>query len=660
MNKKTILLTIDTEFYFSLEEIFGINGENGIEDILNIFDEHNVKATFFIDYLSIGKWGEKPFIKLTKLLKKSGHDIQLHAHSDSFGGKPYFWQLSYDKQKFVIEKAIHYFEKFNSETPKFFRAGSYSANNDTLEILKEKGFTADLSFQYKQKRCKITVEKFQFANKVGLIDNLLEIPTGVYKYYYPFPRYNSINLEWCSLSELKEICKQFEKSNADHFVLMLHSFSLLKRKDRSRFSRSSVNKKRLEKFLRFATQNGFRFQTVTEYYKTSVKNKENELRDFLPVLKNPLVVLQGLFIRVKNRCILQKKFRRKVIIGSFLTLFLSTFLLYMIFFDYIEPSVKVYKGKSLDITSWNKDNDISTIEYYFIHDKNKDLKGKRNIDKNGVIFRFPFKDNKKYRIKAGIDSLYIPTDMSGSIIDYYNAYQENAKKEYLDKIILYANWLKNNTVDKDSFVVWTHPFVFTKYDLDYDWTGAWAMGNILSALTRVWQITGDSVYFELGKMAVNSFDVKINKGGLLFVDYTGNYWFEEYPTIPKNSVLNGHINGMLGLYDFWRVTDNPEAKRLFEKGLQTVIHNLEFYDSGYWSRYDLKYDYVTDYYYHTVVHIPQLRVLYQITGNQVFEKYANKWESYLSFWKYNCFKVKILIDAFHRRMIYKSFFTHGK
>ncbi|MCK4447360.1 MAG: polysaccharide deacetylase family protein, partial [Candidatus Marinimicrobia bacterium] len=266
MNKKTILLTIDTEFYFSLEEIFGINGENGIEDILNIFDEHNVKATFFIDYLSIGKWGEKPFIKLTKLLKKSGHDIQLHAHSDSFGGKPYFWQLSYDKQKFVIEKAIHYFEKFNSETPKFFRAGSYSANNDTLEILKEKGFTADLSFQYKQKRCKIIVEKFQFVNKVGLIDDLLEIPTGVYKYYYPFPRYNSINLEWCSLSELKEICKQFEKSNADHFVLMLHSFSLLKRKDRSRFSRSSVNKKRLEKFLRFATQNGFRFQTVTEYY----------------------------------------------------------------------------------------------------------------------------------------------------------------------------------------------------------------------------------------------------------------------------------------------------------------------------------------------------------------------------------------------------------
>ena len=88
--------------------------------------------------------------------------------------------------------------------------------------------------------------------------------------------------------------------------------------------------------------------------------------------------------------------------------------------------------------------------------------------------------------------------------------------------------------------------------------------------------------------------------------------------------------------------------------------NLYRYDSGYWSYYDLEYPYVTDYYYHTIVHIPQLKILFQLSADPFFQKYAEKWQAYIKEPYYSLFKLKILIDAIHRRLTYKSFFTWGK
>jgi hypothetical protein len=124
-------------------------------------------------------------------------------------------------------------------------------------------------------------------------------------------------------------------------------------------------------------------------------------------------------------------------------------------------------------------------------------------------------------------------------------------------------------------------------------------------------------------------------------------------------VLNGHINGIFGLYDFWRVTGDSLASKLYKRGIQTVIENIDKYDSGYWSYYDLKFSHVTNYYYHKIVHLSQLNVLYQISGEQIFKDYYEKWKSYLNQPYYTIFKLKILIDGIHRRLTYKSIFSLG-
>jgi len=353
-----------------------------------------------------------------------------------------------------------------------------------------------------------------------------------------------------------------------------------------------------------------------------------------------------------------KRMGKKIVIYTGLS-FICLLFLYFIFFNYLEPSVQKFEDINPDVLAWNDDNNIHTIEYDYIYVKDRPFPQQERMNPQGIIFRPVFQDLKKYIVPPNTDTLYIPTDMSGAIIILYNKYQTSRNQSYVNQIKTFAFWLKDHVTIRDSIAVWTYPFGFSKYNLKPGWTGAWAMGNILSALSRYYQISNDPVFLELGQQAVKTFHTKIENGGVLAIDKNSNYWFEEYPTIPKNSVLNGHINGIFGLYDFWRVTKDSLAADLVERGILTVMNNIEKYDSGYWSYYDLKFSHATNYYYHKIVHLSQMNILYQISGKQIFHDYYIKWKSYLDQPYYTLFKLKFLIDSIHRRLTYKSIFTLG-
>lgn len=315
---KKILLTIDTEFIISKDEILGINGSNGLEDILLALKEFEIKATFFIDYYETKKWGDEIFEWVTNLINKDGHQIELHLHPGIFGDAAYMWQYNKEQQSKLLDESIEIYNKFNFHPPKYFRAGGYSANIETLELLKQKDFLADLSFQYKQKRCRISEEDFPHINKVDVASGLPQIPTTVYKYNFFKERYNSINLEWCSLKELNEITNQIKNSQLDYFVVMMHSFSFLKRWDRKRFTKNDFQKKKFRKYLKFAKENGFEFVTVSEFDSEIKANKINADFDFTPHIKNPFVIFSGVMEKVRNRFILVRKFRLQFLLILFL------------------------------------------------------------------------------------------------------------------------------------------------------------------------------------------------------------------------------------------------------------------------------------------------------------------------------------------------------
>jgi heparosan-N-sulfate-glucuronate 5-epimerase len=143
------------------------------------------------------------------------------------------------------------------------------------------------------------------------------------------------------------------------------------------------------------------------------------------------------------------------------------------------------------------------------------------------------------------------------------------------------------------------------------WTGSLASGNAISALLRGWELFGDGVYRESAELAYRGLHAEL--------------WYEEYPAHEPLHVLNGHLYTALGVLDHARVTGDPEAGARWERAARTALRHLDSFDLGYWSAYDLHTLEPTNVHYHKNIHIPQLKVLAQLTGESRFEEVAERW-----------------------------------
>ncbi len=64
--------------------------------------------------------------------------------------------------------------------------------------------------------------------------------------------------------------------------------------------------------------------------------------------------------------------------------------------------------------------------------------------------------------------------------------------------------------------------------------------------------------------------------------------------------------------------------------LETLRNNLDRYDLGFWSLYEqsgTRLPMVASPFYHQL-HIVQLQIMARLTGDEVFAKYADRWERY--------------------------------
>ena len=93
-----------------------------------------------------------------------------------------------------------------------------------------------------------------------------------------------------------------------------------------------------------------------------------------------------------------------------------------------------------------------------------------------------------------------------------------------------------------------------------------------------------------------------------------------------HSFLNGFIYSIYGLIDFYRITHDKKIEKIIDSCFETIKNNIHKYDSGYWSYYDQLKKNLLRYYYQKNVHFPQLKTFYILTNDEIFNKYAVKWE----------------------------------
>jgi heparosan-N-sulfate-glucuronate 5-epimerase len=214
----------------------------------------------------------------------------------------------------------------------------------------------------------------------------------------------------------------------------------------------------------------------------------------------------------------------------------------------------------------------------------------------------------------------------------YNICCQTQNEDRKRKFLAASDWLcAHLEPNPHGLWVWNHHFDWEyRSPLKAPWYSALAQGQGISLLVRAHHETGATAYLEAAERAFASFTRSTREGGVTFTDTDGDPWFEEYIVKPPTHILNGFIWAAWGVYDYFLATQSRTARDLFAQAVVTLRVNLHRYDLGFWSLYEQSstlLPMVASPFYHRL-HVVQLRVMYRLTGDEVFIRYANKWEAY--------------------------------
>lgn len=144
-----------------------------------------------------------------------------------------------------------------------------------------------------------------------------------------------------------------------------------------------------------------------------------------------------------------------------------------------------------------------------------------------------------------------------------------------------------------------------------------------SVLLRAARLLDEPSYEERAKAAVDFMLRPLAEGGCS-VREEGQLFLEEYPQVPRRSVMNGWVFSLFGLYDM-SLTDDSYAES-FVCSAGTLAEHLGDYDAGFWSYYDLEHRMASPAYHK--LHIAQMEELAAITGMTEFSAFAEKLSRY--------------------------------
>ncbi len=245
-----------------------------------------------------------------------------------------------------------------------------------------------------------------------------------------------------------------------------------------------------------------------------------------------------------------------------------------------------------------------------------------SIKQRILEFHYPEPDENGIPILG--KGLYHYTTICSYGLGNWELFLDTKDKKYLDKVILISDFLLKNISSEGAWIqaaCGTHA----------EGVSAMIQGEAISLLCRAWEITKNEKYLNTAQLAKRPFTQSIANGGVLGkITKSGSIWYEEFTDQPLRHVLNGKIYSLWGLHDLWLISKDAEAKELFDSGIDSLITNLDEFDSGYWSYYWLPedgFDYMASIMYHNL-HICQLWHTYDISKKVALKEKAQRFEKY--------------------------------
>lgn len=198
----------------------------------------------------------------------------------------------------------------------------------------------------------------------------------------------------------------------------------------------------------------------------------------------------------------------------------------------------------------------------------------------------------------------------------FDLFLDTNKIEYLNKFKACVDWTVKNQDDKGRWAT----FPYKRYDQLYS---SMAQGEAISLLTRAYKLWGDEKYKIAAKKSKEFMLTTIDNGGTAVIK-DGKIFLYEY--LHEDQVLNGWIFSAWGLYDYAKCFNDRGAWNQWENTVDAMAEKLWMYDRKIWSSYTDGKKWANPFYHK--LHIAQLNVMYDLTGNNTFKIYADKFMKY--------------------------------
>ena len=265
------------------------------------------------------------------------------------------------------------------------------------------------------------------------------------------------------------------------------------------------------------------------------------------------------------------------------------------------------------------------LDYYYIDfSTGKYLYGKQHYQFDTAGIPLFSKSGKTY---------YHPVLISQYALGAYDYYLQNQDSVAKTAFLCCADWLAENLHQHDHFFYWEYHFEieFPGGIYDIPWFSAMTQGQGASVLLRAYGLTAEEKYLLTARSAIEPLFFDLAQGGLSIVKGDNYIFPQEYPTNPPSDILNGAIYALFGIYDYLRVTDDPEIRQKYQTIINTFRRNIDDYDTQNWSLYCRWPGYWATPHYNSD-HITQLKILYRISGIQKFDDYSKKFATYHFNW----------------------------
>ena len=206
-------------------------------------------------------------------------------------------------------------------------------------------------------------------------------------------------------------------------------------------------------------------------------------------------------------------------------------------------------------------------------------------------------------------------------------YERKNDSACLDIFLKQIDWLEVNAVVRsDGAVVWPMNFdyIVGETRLKSPWISAHAQGFAISALVRGWRITRRPRLLELLAGSARIFSLSVPEGGIR-ITMDDRVLYTEVPGGRAPGILDGIVISLLGLYDLYIETADPEVGRLLSDGVAGLKNTLAYWNyRDKWSWYHNR-GYLSPPAYHCLHHV-LLKVLARLTSEPVFAHYAGLWD----------------------------------